>query len=317
MEGGALLKKTDDRRRVRRNTILLVLLALLCIGGVELAACSHFAPEVYQQVTAPFRWAASAALDACGRGWDMTCRFFQDAADHASQFWTELTTPKETPTPAPEGPQIAEDPDFVSDWPPVDPAITEVVEVDGQQILTGGTIDIVYFCQSDDTWAGQPYGTDTIGPYGCGPTAMAMAVASMTDTDTDPAVMAAWAAQHGYWAKGGGSYHSIVPGTAEAFGLTVEPVTEWTEEALREALNSGKILVALMGPGHFTKLGHFIVLRGTTLSGGILVADPNSLERSLMVWDPQIILDELAVRARHGGPLWALSSPTPIITGIG
>ncbi len=310
------MKKTDGRKRTGRNIALLILLALLCVGGVELAACSYFAPETYQRITAPARWVVTAALDACGRGLDSARQFFLDTADHAVQFWTELITPKETPTLEEPPNQFAEEPDFVPNWPAVDPTITELKEVDGQQILTGGNVNIVYFCQSDETWGNQPYGTDTIGPYGCGPTAMAMVVASLTDTETDPAVMAAWAVSHGYWAKGGGSYHSIVPGTAEAFGLEVESVQDWTVDALYESLNSGKVIVALMGPGHFTKLGHFIVLRGVTLSGGILVADPNSPERSLTVWDPQIILDEIAIRARNGGPLWALSLPTPTVEGL-
>ena len=62
-----------------------------------------------------------------------------------------------------------------------------------------------------------------------------------------------------------------------------------------------------MGPGHFTQGGHFILLRGVTLSGMILVADPNSEERSLMEWDPQLILDELSASTASGAPLWVLS----------
>lgn len=45
---------------------------------------------------------------------------------------------------------------------------------------------------------------------------------------------------------------------------------------LRQDLSSGHIFVALMGSGHFTSSGHFILLRGVTLDGKILVADPNS-----------------------------------------
>ena len=41
-----------------------------------------------------------------------------------------------------------------------------------------------------------------------------------------------------------------------------------------------------MGPGHFTNGGHFIILRGVTLDGSVLVADPASQERSLTTWDP-------------------------------
>lgn len=320
------MNRNKDRRHTGRNIALLLVLALLCIGGAELAACSHFAPETYERIVAPVRFAAGAAADAGRAGLNAAADFFRAAGEavsgfiartgeQAAAFWAELTAPSEDSQE--NSGQLAEDPVFIADWPAVDPVITELLEINGKQVLTGGNFNIIYFCQSDEAWAEQPYGTDTIGPYGCGPTAMAMAVASMTDTETDPAVMADWAARHGYWASQSGSYHSIVPGTAKAFGLKVESVREWTVDALYEELYSGKVLVALMGPGHFTKLGHFIILRGATLSGHILVADPNSLERSLTLWEPQLILDELAVRAGSGGPLWALSLPEPDAEAMG
>lgn len=317
-----------------RNIALAVLLAALCVGGMELAACRHFAPEVYDQITAPVRAAASAvadagmaALDAGKSALDAAGQFCLDAAHGAAQLagqaaeqaaalaaglWESLTaTPEETPPLASETPsELPEETPALSLPPATDPPLTELTEADGRQILTGGSVNMVYFCQADEEWAEQLYGTDPIGPYGCGPTAMAMAVASMTGTETDPAVMAAWAADHGYWARRSGSYHSIVLGTAQAFGLEAAAFTSRDPEDLCRALRDGGVLVALMGPGHFTTGGHFILLRGTTLSGDILVADPNSLERSLQVWDPQIILDELSSARDNGAPLWLLTAPS-------
>ena len=142
-----------------------------------------------------------------------------------------------------------------------------------------------------------------------------MVVASMTDTQTDPALMSQWAADQGYWARRSGSYLSIVEGTAQAHGLQAESFPGRTPDELLEELLSGKVLVALMGPGHFTNRGHFILLRGVTLSGQVLVADPNSAERSLSVWDPQLILDELSKSTNNGAPLWSIAQPeTP--TGV-
>ena len=138
---------------------------------------------------------------------------------------------------------------------------------------------------------------------------MAMAIASLTGADTDPAKMAVWAVEHGYWAQRSGSYHSIVQGTAQGFGLEAEAVTDRTVDELYDLLSSGHMMVALMGKGHFTTGGHFILLRGMTLTGEILVADPNSLERSLQTWDPQLILDELSSARDNGAPLWSLSVP--------
>lgn len=190
-----------------------------------------------------------------------------------------------------------------------DPLITELRQDGDRQILTGGVVNMVYFDQGSEEWADQPYGSDLIGGYGCGPTAMAMLVASLTREETDPAVMAQWAVDNGYWARKGGSWLSIVEGTGEAFGFPVESCASRSSDELLQTLFSGKLLVALMGPGHFTKRGHFIILRGATLTGEVLVADPNSSERSLTTWDPQLILDELSSNTNDGGPLWIVSVP--------
>lgn len=291
----------------KRNIVLLLLLAVLCIAGAELAACRHFDPEHYEQITAPVRRGLESAAAFCRNTCDSASAFCRDTLDSAARFWEDLTTREEEDLVDPENLQIASEPTLIDSTPVTDPLITELREVDGQETLTGGTISIVYFNQGDDAWADLPYGSDDIGRYGCGPTAMAMAIASMTGEDTDPATMAQWAADHGYWARRSGSYLSIVEGTAAAYGLQAESVTGRTPDELISELVSGKILVALMGPGHFTQGGHFILLRGVTLSGMILVADPNSTERSLTVWDPQLILDELSTHTSSGGPLWAIS----------
>ncbi|GHU80000.1 hypothetical protein FACS1894191_4150 [Clostridia bacterium] len=59
-----------------------------------------------------------------------------------------------------------------------------------------------------------------------------------------------------------------------------------------------------MGPGHFTVSGHFIVLRGVTSEGNILVADPVSIRKTGMEWDMRIILNEASRKAVAGGPFW-------------
>ena len=117
--------------------------------------------------------------------------------------------------------------------------------------------------------------------------------------------------EHGYWARKSGSYHSIVIGTSRSFGITAEAFPSRDVKDMRRALQEGNMLVALVGPGHFTTGGHFILIRGATLTGDVLVADPNSPERSLMTWDPQIILDELSSARDNGAPLWILSMSDP------
>ena len=77
-------------------------------------------------------------------------------------------------------------------------------------------------------------------------------------------------------------------------------------QAMVDALADGKLVVAIMAKGHFTNSGHFIVLRGVTAEGKILVADPASRKRSEQEWDLSIILDEARKGAAAGGPFWAI-----------
>jgi hypothetical protein len=75
-----------------------------------------------------------------------------------------------------------------------------------------------------------------------------------------------------------------------------------------DALSSGKLVVAIMSKGHFTSSGHFIVLRGVTSEGKILVADPASQKRSQQEWDLSLIMNEARKGAAAGGPFWAIGN---------
>ena len=142
----------------------------------------------------------------------------------------------------------------------------------GDVRFTDGVTEVVYFNQLDQRYANQPFGTDNIGGYGCGPTSMAIVVSSLTDEIVDPIAMAKWAYENGGWCKGQGSYHSLIPNAAKAWGLNVEGCKASEPQRILDALSQGKLVVAIMGKGHFTTTGHFIVLRGVQ-DGKILVAD--------------------------------------------
>ena len=175
----------------------------------------------------------------------------------------------------------------------------------GDVRFTDGTTEVVYFNQLDERWANKPYGTDNIGGYGCGPTSMSIVVSSLTDDIVDPIEMAEWAYKNGGWCSKSGSYHSLIPNAAKAWGLTVEGCTASEPQRILDALSSGKLVVAIMSKGHFTSSGHFMVLRGVQ-DGKILVADPASYRRSGKLWDLSIILNEASKGAAAGGPFWVI-----------
>lgn len=273
------------------TAIWILLLAIVCIGGTELIASYFFAPEWFERTTAPVRNGIQTVTSFCSQTvTDVSERIKEKAAERALES------------------QVADDPLLERTVEFADPSITELRIENGISILTGGILEIEYYNQSEAPWSDQPYGSDDIGRYGCGPTAMAMVVNSMTDFETDPLLMAEWAVSNHHWAKQSGSYLSIVEDAAESYGLKATPIQALSSESIQSALLSGDLIVALMGPGHFTKSGHFILLHGVTLSGEILVADPNSIDRSLMEWDPDLIIDELSDSRHNGAPLWAISN---------
>ena len=165
---------------------------------------------------------------------------------------------------------------------------------------------VVYYNQTDSRWGNKLYGkTGTIGTSGCGPAALAIAVASLTDNRVTPEDVAKWSVKNGYRCEGNGSYHSLIPEGGEHYGLTATPIGRDAKKLVR-VLEEGNLVIAIMSKGHFTNGGHFIVLRGVTADGKILVADPASVKRSGQEWALGIITNEASRRAGAGGPFWVL-----------
>lgn len=188
----------------------------------------------------------------------------------------------------------------------------QLAEMDGDLISYDGIIfadgatQVVYYNQMDIRWATLPYGSDTIGEAGCGPTAMAIVISTLTKQTVDPIAMAAWSVANGYYIPGGGSYHSLIPEAATAFGLPVQGCTSGEPQRIADALSSGKLVVVIVGPGTFTSSGHFMVLRGITTDGKVLLADPISYRKSQQLWDLSIFLQEARQNAAAGGPFWII-----------
>ena len=133
---------------------------------------------------------------------------------------------------------------------------------------------------------------------------MAMILSSYTGNTKDPLYMAKWCYDNGFYVKGSGSSHNMIVECAKAFGLDGEPLGRDREKII-EALVNGKMVVALMGKGTFTKGGHYIILRGITDDGKILVSDSKSHDKSITEYDMELILKE-SKNAGFGGPFWSI-----------
>lgn len=131
----------------------------------------------------------------------------------------------------------------------------------------------VSYLQTDRRWANQAYAVKgesaTVGGSGCGPTAMAMVLATWADPKVTPATECAWALAHGYKAKGHGTFYGYFTPAAARYGLTCAQLNYASlhgnaassyHEKVKAALGRGDLVIACMGPGNWTRSGHFVLL---------------------------------------------------------
>lgn len=146
----------------------------------------------------------------------------------------------------------------------------------------------VKYLQWDSRWGNIDYSAPgertTIGKAGCGPSCMAMVIASLRDKSITPADTCAWAKARGYKAANQGTYYSYFAPQGRAYGINVtqinyttgyhNPTASCHTQALEE-LKKGNWVIACMGPGRWTRSGHFIFVYKTE-GGKVYINDPNS-----------------------------------------
>ena len=129
-----------------------------------------------------------------------------------------------------------------------------------------------YYYQGDYK---QDYGGGkTIAQAGCGPTSLAMVLKYYTGQNITPVDTANYARKHGYRIINNGTSDELFGAMCSEYGVKGEYQKASTDNIVT-ALSKGKTIIAHMGKGTFTKGGHYIVLKGLTSDGNVLVADPN------------------------------------------
>ena len=163
----------------------------------------------------------------------------------------------------------------------------------------------VSYLQTDPRWKDLPYQvpgeTATIGGSGCGPTAAAMLVETLTGKTFTPVDACRWSVEHGYKAKGQGTYYGYFAPQFAAFGIKCwqlswtnvyhNPASKVHDQAL-EYLKQGYYLIALMKKGTWTSGGHFIVVWWA--DGKIRINDPASTRDSRVNGDINTFRNEAA-----------------------
>lgn len=147
--------------------------------------------------------------------------------------------------------------------------------------------------QTDPRWGKNDYSAagekTTIAAAGCGPTCMAMVIATLANIAITPADTAKWSKEHGFKACKQGTFYTYFLPQGKVFGIELERVNlanlkavsnrkQYHDIAL-EAIKNGDMVICCMGPGHWTKGGHYILWYGLN-STNALISDPASSEVS-------------------------------------
>ena len=122
----------------------------------------------------------------------------------------------------------------------------------------------VDYKQYDSKWKSKPYtasgnSSQTIGSSGCGPTSMADIMATWKDKNITPVEMCSYSLKHGYRTASNGTAWDFFGSVAKTYGFKKFVQTK-SMATVKAALKEGVFAVASMGPGYWTKGGHFICL---------------------------------------------------------
>ena len=171
----------------------------------------------------------------------------------------------------------------------------------------------IYYLQTDPKWRNVPYAVtgekSTIGGAGCGPTAAAMLIATLTKHKVTPIDTCAWALKKGYKALRQGTYYSYFVPQFKAYGLEcirlnssrmLNVPNHKIHQDAKEYLKKGYYLIALMGPGNWTRSGHFVVV--WEHEGVYYINDPASKATSRMKGDDYTFRNECRM-------YWAIKPP--------
>lgn len=152
--------------------------------------------------------------------------------------------------------------------------------------------EIPQLLQWDERWGHISYGTGYIASCGCGPTAMSMVVSGLTgDASVTPVKVARYSEKQGYIDENNNTYWELMSKGGEHWGITSYS-GDISEDFVSKELKAGHPVICSVGPGDFTKKGHFIVLTKYK-NGKVKVNDPFSQKNSDKMWKYSKIKDQI------------------------
>lgn len=162
----------------------------------------------------------------------------------------------------------------------------------------------VSYLQTDSRWAKKPYRVpgenSTIGSAGCGPTCAAMVISTITGKTVTPVDTCDWSIRHGYKALNQGTYYSYFVPQLKAYGIQCKQLLgsrilnqpqHPVHDQVKRYLSDGYYVIALMGPGTWTKGGHFVLV--WAWDDRVRICDPASTRSERLNGDPDTFRREV------------------------
>ena len=162
----------------------------------------------------------------------------------------------------------------------------------------------VSYLQTDARWKFKPYRVtgeqSTIGSAGCGPTCAAMVISTLTGKTVTPVDTCDWSIRHGYKALNQGTYYSYFVPQLKAYGIQCKQMLgsrvlnqpqHPIHEQVKQYLSQGYYVIALMGPGTWTKGGHFVLV--WDWDSNVRINDPASTKAERLNGDPETFRREV------------------------
>ena len=162
----------------------------------------------------------------------------------------------------------------------------------------------VSYLQTDARWKSKPYRVpgeqSTIGSAGCGPTCAAMVISTLKGKTVTPVDTCDWSIRHGYKALNQGTYYSYFVPQLKAYGIQCKQMLgsrilnqpqHPIHEQVKQYLSQGYYVIALMGPGTWTKSGHFVLV--WDWDSKVRINDPASTRAERLNGDPDTFRREV------------------------
>ncbi len=287
------------KQRVRRQMMLLGAIALLVVLSIGSCTRNFLLKRSAQETSAVKNGqkaeGVKAAKEEKGTG---TSEGGSDAKEASEELLArvkkeakEAGYPKEIIGLLSKNPETV---DFVADYS----AKKDITPADTVGSIKKG--EIPHLLQWDERWGYSTYGTSTIAVSGCGPTCMSMVISGLTgDNSVTPAKVAEYSMENEYVDSSNDTVWLFMQEASQHWGITGYEITA-EESDVEEQLLAGHPVICSVGPGDFTKNGHFLVLAGYE-DGKVRINDPFSKKNSEKLWEYKKIKKQ--IRA-----IWAYSN---------